>query len=314
MPEFVHQPVLAAEAIAALWPRAGGLYVDGTIGGGGHAALILEASAPDGRVIGLDQDAAAIQAAGRRLAPFGGRFELHQANFEMMGQFAKSGSCDGVLLDLGVSSPQLDWPERGFSFSAAGPLDMRMDQRGGVTAAGIVNTWGTEELARIFWEYGGEKQSRRVARAIERARMARKFETTKDLADVIEAEIPRRGQRTHPATKVFQALRIAVNRELEALEKGLRAAWSVLKPGGRLCVITFHSLEDRMVKDFGRNLCRDYDVPGGVDVPELRKPRPPRARWLSKKAIVPAAKEERANPRARSAQLRALEKLEGETA
>ena len=310
MPEFVHKSVLAREVVVACAPRAGGLYLDGTVGGGGHAALILEASGPDGRLIGLDRDAAALAAAGERLAGYAGRFELHQANFEEMERFTTESSCDAVLLDLGVSSPQLDRAERGFSFQQEGPLDMRMDQREELTAAEVVNTWPAEDLARIFWELGDEKQSRRFARAIEKRRGVRKFSTTRELAEVIEGESPRRGQKTHPATRVFQALRMVVNRELESLESGLGAGWRVLKPGGRLCVITFHSLEDRKVKRFGRELCRDYDFPGEVDVPELRVARAPKGRWISRKAIMPTEEEQRENPRARSAQLRVLEKLE----
>jgi 16S rRNA (cytosine1402-N4)-methyltransferase len=234
---------------------------------------------------------------------------LHQANFSEMEQFAASERCDGVLLDLGISSPQIDRAERGFSFQEAGPLDMRMNREDNVTAAQIVNTWSAEDLASLFWRLGEERESRRLARAIERRRKARVFSTTKDLADLIAAEMPRGGRKAHPATRVFQALRMEVNRELESLQKGLTAAWAVLKSTGRLTVITFHSLEDRMVKEFGRKLARDYEVSGEVDVPELRRPREPQARWVSRKAIVPSDEELEANPRARSAQLRVLEKL-----
>ena len=303
--------MLAREVLAGCEPRPGSLCLDGTIGGGGHAALLLEASAPDGRLIGLDRDGMALEAARERLAPFAGRFELHQANFEDMEQFTPANSCDAVLLDLGVSSPQLDRSERGFSFQQEGPLDMRMDQSQGITAAEIVNTWPADSLANLFWELGEERQSRRIARALEKRRMARNFSTTRDLAEVIEAAIPRRGQKTHPATRVFQALRMAVNRELESLDQGLSAAWHVLKPGGRLCVITFHSLEDRKVKEFGKILAREYDFPGAVDIPEMRIPRPAKARWISRKAIIPTEEELLTNPRARSAQLRVLAKLEG---
>ena len=201
MPEFVHRPVLAREVLEGCDPHPGGLYLDGTVGGGGHAALILEASGPDGRLIGLDRDAQALAAAAARLERFAGRVELHQANFEEMQSYAGQNSCDAVLLDLGVSSPQLDWAERGFSFQQEGPLDMRMDQREDVTAAEIVNTWPAEDLAQIFWELGDERQSRRFARAIEQRRKVRKFSTTRELADLIEAESPRRGQRAHPATR-----------------------------------------------------------------------------------------------------------------
>ena len=181
-----------------------------------------------------------------------------------------AGSCDGVLLDLGVSSPQLDVAERGFSFQQEGPLEMRMDSRQAMTAADLVNNAGAEELAKIFWEFGGERDSRRFAKAIVHDRELRPFETTRQLAELIERLSPRHGRKAHPATKVFQALRIAVNDEIGSLKRGLEAAMKILKPGGRLAVITFHSLEDRVVKDFGRAGARDYTFAGGVDVPELR--------------------------------------------
>jgi len=309
MAGFEHKPVLVEEVLAALRPREGGRYVDGTIGGAGHAARLLRASAPDGYLIGFDQDAMAMEAAGERLAgEFAGRFELHHANYADAREFVTEGTCDGALLDLGVSSPQLDRAERGFSFMADGPLDMRQDQRQRVTAAEIVNGWGAHDLARIFWELGGERDSRRLARVIERDRSLRKFETTRQLADAIERASPRHGRKSHPATKIFLALRMETNQEMPKLAAGLEACWSLLKPGGVLAVITFHSLEDRMVKEFTRDLTRDYDFPGEVDVPELRTPRAARARWVSKK-VKPGESELAENPRARSAQLRAVEKL-----
>jgi 16S rRNA (cytosine1402-N4)-methyltransferase len=308
MAGFEHKPVLVDEVLAALNPRAGGRYLDGTVGGAGHATRILQASAPDGYLIGFDQDAMAIEAAGARLAEFAGRFELRQVNYAQTREFVAAESCDGVLLDLGVSSPQLDRAERGFSFMTDGPLDMRQDQRQRTTAAGIVNGWSADELARIFWELGGERDSRRLARVIERDRAFRKIETTRQLAELIERASPRHGRKSHPATKIFLALRMEVNQEIPKLGAGLEACWSALKRGGTLAVITFHSLEDRLVKDFGRNLTRDYDVMGEVDVPELRKPREARARWVVKRA-EPSESELAENPRARSAQLRALEKL-----
>jgi 16S rRNA (cytosine1402-N4)-methyltransferase len=213
------------------------------------------------------------------------------------------------LLDLGVSSPQLDVAGRGFSFQQDGPLDMRLDQRRPLTAADLVNTASAEELAKVFWEFGGESDSRRFARAITHDREQRRFETTRQLAELIERLAPRRGKKTHPATKIFQALRIAVNDELGSLQRGLAGAVTILKSGGRLAVITFHSLEDRMVKDFGRARARDYTFTGGVDVPELREPRLPELKWLTRKAVKPGAAEVADNPRSRSAQLRVLEKL-----
>jgi 16S rRNA (cytosine1402-N4)-methyltransferase len=208
-----------------------------------------------------------------------------------------------------VSSPQLDVAERGFSFQQDGPLDMRMDQRQQLTAADLVNTAGAEELAGIFYELGGERDSRRLARVVVQERERRRIETTRQLAELIERVSPRMGKRAHPATKVFQALRIAVNDEIGCLNKGLAGALRILKPGGRLAVITFHSLEDRVVKDFGRGAARDYTFIGGVDVPELRQPRAPELKWVSRRAILPEAAEVAGNPRSRSAQLRVMEKL-----
>jgi 16S rRNA (cytosine1402-N4)-methyltransferase len=208
-----------------------------------------------------------------------------------------------------VSSPQLDVAERGFSFQQDGPLDMRMDRGQALTARDLVNGSSAEELAKIFWEFGGERDSRRMAKAIAHEREERPFETTRQLADFIEGIAPRHGRKTHPATKVFQALRVAVNDELGSLKTGLAGALKILKSGGRLVVITFHSLEDRMVKDFGRARARDYTFTGGVDVPELRKPRAPEVKWVTRKAIRPNSSQIAANPRCRSAQMRVLEKL-----
>ena len=309
MPNFIHKPVLMAEVLAALAPRAGGRYADGTVGGAGHAAAILEASSPTGWLWGFDRDGNAVEAARLKLAAFASRFEIRRGNFAEMAQWIEPDSCDGVLLDLGVSSPQLDWAERGFSFQQDGPLDMRMDQSQALTAATLVNEAPAEELARIFWEYGGEESSRRIARAIEHDRQERRFERTRQLAELMERISPRGGRKAHPATKVFQALRIAVNDEIGSLQRGLAGALKILKPGGKLAVITFHSLEDRVVKEFGRKESRDYDVPGEVDVPELRQPRPAHLKWVPRKAILPGEAELAENPRSRSAQLRVFEKI-----
>lgn len=309
MSDFVHKPVMVAEVLEALRPGPGGSYADGTLGGAGHAAAILAASSPDGWLFGSDRDGAALEAARVRLAAFAGRFELRHANFDEMAEWVPAGRCDGVLLDLGVSSPQLDVAERGFSFQQDGPLDMRMDPSQGPTAADLLNGEDAEELARIFWQYGDEHQSRRFARAIEMDRRTSPFKTTRQLAELIERLSPRAGKKTHPATKVFQALRIAVNDELGALDRGLVAALKILKPGGRLVVITFHSIEDRMVKAFGRSRSRDYEFDGDVDVPELRRPRQPDLRLVNRKAILPGAAEQAENPRSRSAQLRVMEKI-----
>jgi 16S rRNA (cytosine1402-N4)-methyltransferase len=301
---------MAAEVLDALKPKAGGRYADGTLGGAGHAASILAASSPTGWLSGCDRDGVAVEAAQKRLAKeFAGRFEIRRGNFSEMAGWIPAASCDGVLLDLGVSSPQLDSAERGFSFQNDGPLDMRMDDRQKLTAANLVADLSAEELAKIFWEFGGERESRRFAGAIVYDRAQRKFETTKHLAELIERLAPRHGKKSHPATKVFQALRIAVNDEIGSLKRGLAAAVRILKPGGRLAVITFHSLEDRIVKDFGREKTRDYTFSGEVDVPELRRPRQPEMKWVNRKAILPAENELKENPRSRSAQLRTLEKI-----
>jgi len=308
VPEFVHKPVMLAEVLDALKPRAGGRYADGTVAGAGHAGAILAASTPRGWLSGCDRDGLAVEVARLRLGAYAGRFEIRHGNFAELADWVPAGSCDGVLLDLGVSSPQLDTSERGFSFQQDGPLDMRMDTRQTLTAAELVNSASAEELAKIFWEFGDERNSRHFARAIVHDRSKCPFRTTRQLAELIERLSPRAGRRTHPATKVFQALRLAVNDELGSLKRGLDAALTILKPGGRLAVITFHSLEDRMVKDFGRARARDYTFTGGLDVPELREPRTPELRWINRKAIKPGAAELADNPRSRSAQLRVMEK------
>ena len=300
---------MVAEVLNALKPKPGCHYADGTLGGAGHSAGILTASSPTGWLFGCDRDGVAIKAARERLAKFSGRYEIRHGNFAELAEWIPEASCDGVLLDLGVSSPQLDSPERGFSFQHDGPLDMRMDAQQLLTAADLLNDIGVEELAGIFWEFGGERESRRFARAIVRQSERQKFETTRQLAELIEKISPRRGRKTHPATKVFQALRIAVNDEIGSLKRGLDAAVKILKPGGRLAVITFHSLEDRTVKEFGRERTRDYVFAGKVDVPELREPREPELKWVTRKAILPGEVELKENPRSRSAQLRVLEKI-----
>jgi len=300
---------MLAEVLDALRPGPGARYADLTIGGAGHAAAILAASSPDGWLFGCDRDGAAIEAARDRLAEFAGRFELAQGNFaELVGLLAPA-SYDGLLMDLGVSSPQLDVGERGFSFQQDGPLDMRMDRGQALTAAQLVNGLSAEELAQIFWELGGEPQARRLARVIAREREKRRFETTRQLAAAIEQASPRRGRRAHPATRIFQALRIAVNDELGSLKLGLAGAMNALKRGGRLAVVTFHSAEDRIVKDFGRARAQDYAFTGGVDVPELREPRAPELKLVTRKAIKPGEAELAENVRSRSAQLRVMEKL-----
>ncbi len=304
-----HVPVLLKEVLHFLQPRSGGRYIDATVGGGGHAEAILEASAPDGRLLGLDADPDALRRSQRRLQRFERRVVLVHANFDSLQSIAEREGfvpADGVLMDLGVSADQLEDADRGFSFLRPGPLDMRMDPSLPHTAADLVNILDEEDLARLIRAYGEEPRAHRIARAIVRARP---IYTTTELADLIARVVPRRpGQRLHPATRVFQALRIAVNDELGALERALPQAVAVLRPGGRLAVITFHSLEDRIVKHFFRREARDCICP----------PRQPvctcghkaQVRILTSKPVVPGQEEIRANPRSRSAKLRVVEKLE----
>ena len=309
MSESIHKPVLLAEVLEALQPRTAERFLDLTLGGAHHAAAILEASSPDGFLYGCDRDPEAIKHAKSFLAPYAGRFELRQMNFSEIGSWIPPASCAGIIMDLGISSDQLAQPERGFSFQTDGPLDMRMNPAEGVTATDLVNELSEAELARIFWDYGQEADSRRIARAIVKARKVRRLETTRQLSELIERVSPRRGQARHPATQVFQALRIETNSEVKSLKSGLAAACSALKPTGRLAVITFHSLEDRVVKAFGREKARDYTFEGEIDVPALRRAAVPQMKWVNTKAIRPSEAEVASNPRARSAQLRVLEKL-----
>jgi 16S rRNA (cytosine1402-N4)-methyltransferase len=301
-----HQPVLYHEIILALQPKNKGLYVDGTLGAGGHARGILEACAPDGRLLGLDVDPQALALARKTLAPYGERVRLMQASYDSLSKILRDIDwelVDGVLLDLGLSSMQLDTPKRGFSFQHEAPLDMRFDPASPTTAADLVNTLPQEELADLIYAYGEERASRRIAQAIVRARPLR---TTRQLVAVIESVLPRKG-RTHPATRTFQALRIAVNQELDRVESVLPQAVAALKPGGRLAIISFHSLEDRIVKEVFRRESRDCICP----------PRQPictcghkaTLKEISRKPITPAVAEITANPRARSAKLRVVEKL-----
>lgn len=293
-----HVPVMCAEVLEALQPRSGGRYIDGTLGGGGHTRALLEASAPDGRLLALDRDADAIVRARHALADFGPRVTLVQASFSQLDQTAAAYGfldCGGVVLDLGISSDQLADAERGFSFQTNGPLDMRLDRSGGQTAAQILNQTGETELADIFFQFGEERRSRRLARSVVERRRARPFATTGDLVETVERALGGRRGRLHPATRIFQALRIAANDELNALQAGLAAAAAVLAVGGRLAVISFHSLEDRIVKQFIARHTR------GDDQPPLRA--------LNKKPLVPGLSERVANPRSRSAKLRIAERL-----
>jgi len=310
--EFSHTSVMGAEAVRLLDCKAGCIYVDGTLGGGGHTLEILNASAPDGAVVGIDLDEDALKAAGKLLGPFGNRVRLVRGNFRnikpvLAGLDIKS--VDGIILDLGVSSYQLDTPERGFSFMANAPLDMRMDQRQELSAYDIVNGFSSDELARIFHEYGEERFSRKIAGLIEKVRQVKPIGTTGELVHIILDAVPRKFHvgRIHPATRVFQALRIAVNDELGSLEKGIADGFECLKRNGRFVVISFHSLEDRIVK----NAFRDFST-GCVCPPRLPQcvcGRTPAARILTKKALTPTDEEVARNPRARSAKMRAIEKI-----
>ena len=302
-----HLPVLYQEIIHAIQPHSPGRYVDGTVGAGGHARGILEACAPDGLLLGLDVDPQALALARETLAPFGRRAQLAQASYTSLPQqLSQLGweAVDGILLDLGLSSMQLDTPERGFSFQRNAPLDMRFDPANPVSAASLVNGLDEGELADLLYRFGEEPNGRKIARAIVRARPLR---TTLELASVIESVSPRRGSRVHPATKTFQALRIAVNEELASVAGVLPKAVAALRSGGRLAVISFHSLEDRIVKDFLREQSRDLVNPPYE--PIHAKERKAVLKEISRKPITPSEAETVENPRARSAKLRVAEKL-----
>ena len=307
-----HQPVLAEEVLTVLAPASGSLQIDATVGGGGHTERILEATNPDGRLLGLDADGAAIARVARRLGRFGDRVALRQANFrdlETVAPEAGFPAVDGLLFDLGLSSFQLADAERGFSFRTEGRLDMRFDPSRGVPAAELLATLDTAELTALFRRYGEEPFAPRIARAVVAARGVAPIETADQLAALIErvAPTPPRGRRrVHPATRVFQALRIAVNAELEALEAGLAAAVYLLRPGGRLVVLSYHSLEDRIVKRFIAAERKGCICP--PELPVCVCGRNPRLRPIGK-PVTPAPAEVTSNPRSRSARLRAAERL-----
>ena len=280
--------------------RAHAIYVDCTLGGGGHAEAILEATAPGGSLIGMDRDEEAIQRAGERLKRYGTRARLFHENFKNLGTLLRAQgvrSVDGILMDLGMSTLQLTDSERGFSFQKDGPLDMRMDRRSPITAAALANSLPERQLAQILFEYGEERWANRIARAVAEARQRKPITTTGQLADLVRWAIPRPAQsrRLHPATKTFQALRIAVNQELDQLDVALSDAVKRLNPGGRLCVIAFHSLEDRIVKRTFKALAQDESA---------------RVRLVTKKPIIPGREEIRMNPRSRSAKLRVMERVQ----
>ena len=290
-----HIPVLCAEVLALLQPRPGGRYLDATVGLGGHAEALLRASDPGGILLGIDRDAEALERARERLGPFGRRVCLRHGRFEALGaQAAPDGPFDGILFDLGASSLQLDTPERGFAFTREGPLDMRMDRQHGGTAADLIMALTEQELADLIYRWGEERWSRRIAKAIVEARQHEAIRTTTDLAGIVARTIPRRlwPRHIHPATRTFQALRIAVNEELTALGASLEHAVDLLAPDGRVAVIAFQSLEDRIVKQTWRGL----EAAG-------------RVRVLTKRPLTAGEAEVGENPRARSAKLRAAERV-----
>jgi 16S rRNA (cytosine1402-N4)-methyltransferase len=301
-----HKPVLYQEIIHALQPKSPGCYIDGTVGAGGHARGVLEACAPAGRLLGLDLDPQALALARETLAPYGKRVELAQASYDSLPEaMQKIGweLVDGILLDLGVSSMQLDTPERGFSIQYEAPLDMRFDPGFGLTAAQLINSMPEADLAEILFKYGEEPRAKSIAKMIVEARP---IETTTQLAEIAKRVYPGHS-RVHPATRTFQALRIAVNDELAALEEVLPKAASALRPGGRLAVISFHSLEDRIVKDFIRQESKDKVNPPYEQLYEVE--RKAVLKEINRKPITPDEEAVRNNPRARSAKLRVAEKL-----
>jgi 16S rRNA (cytosine1402-N4)-methyltransferase len=300
--DYKHIPVLVGEVLLSLHPQPQGVYVDATLGEGGHAEELLRATAPSGRLIGIDRDAEVLEIARRRLLPFGPRVDIvhgHAAEVRSILDRLQVAQVDGILLDLGVSSYQLETVERGFSFAREGPLDMRMDRTAEQTAATLVNTLEEWELVNLIMRYGEEHWARRIARAILRARRRAPLQTTQDLAGVITQVIPAsaRPPRIHPATRTFQALRIAVNQELSRLEDSLHEAIACLRSGGRLCVIAYHSLEDRIVK----KTFQSYATPQDNARPQVRV--------LTRKPVICTPAERQVNPRARSAKLRVLERM-----
>jgi 16S rRNA (cytosine1402-N4)-methyltransferase len=291
---FGHIPVLVEEVMAFLKCVPGRTYVDATLGGGGHASEILKRTAPDGVIIGIEWDEEAISEARNALIPFGDRVKIFRENFIHLPDFVGAESADGMLLDLGLSSIQVEKSERGFSFKGEGPLDMRMDQRVNHTAAYLVNRLSTEELEYTLSHYGEERWAKRIAGAIVQERERDPIRTTQRLRKIVHSAIPRRfhSRRIDPATRTFQAFRIRVNEELENLGKILETGWRILKRGGRICIISFHSLEDRMVKENFRRLEKQGEM-----------------RILTKKPVTPAEEEQRRNPRSRSAKLRCAERV-----
>ncbi len=307
---FEHRPVLLNETIDNLCIKPGGTYVDGTLGGGGHAYEVVRRLSPQGRFIGIDQDADAIRAAGEKLADYS-NVTLIRSNYcnireELMGNHVTG--VDGIVLDLGVSSYQLDTPARGFSYKYDSPLDMRMDQRSDMTAGDIVNGYSQEELYRVIRDYGEERFAKKIAGNIVAAREEKEITSTSELAEIIKQSIPMKFRKTmgHPAKQTFQAIRIELNRELDVLEETLDTMIELLNPGGRLCIITFHSLEDRIVKNgFKRN---ENPCTCPPDFPVCVCGKVSMGRVVTRKPVIPSEKEMNDNPRSKSAKLRVFEK------
>ena len=310
---FHHVPIMVEDVLNLLEPARGGIFVDGTLGGGGHAEAVLSALPEDGRLYGIDRDDDALKAASERLSRFGDRFTAIKGNFfDMKELLAKQGveKVDGILLDLGVSSHQLDAAERGFSYKAEAPLDMRMDQSAPLDAYTVVNEWSEAELRRIFFEYGEEKFSQKIARRIVEERAQHPIETTTELAALVKSAIPAkfRNEPQHPARRCFQAIRIAVNGELDGLSDAIKAAHDLLNPGGRLVVLTFHSLEDRIVKNAFRAFENPCTCPKSAPVCICGKK--PTATVLTRHPIVASEAEQRENSRATCAKLRAIVRID----
>ena len=305
-----HIPVLLKEAVELVNCKKGGTYIDCTVGAGGHAERILELTSPDGVVVGIDQDEEILKIAEERLKRFGERIRLMHGNFSDIKGIMKDERADAILFDLGVSSYQLEDKERGFSFMSDAPLDMRMDKKAEITAADIVNSASERELSDIIFKYGEERFAKRIASFIVKEREGKPVTTTLQLSNIIMRAIPARfhAQNIHPATRTFQALRIAVNRELEILEKSLLNAVDILKPKGRMCVISFHSLEDRIVKRTFQRLEKGCVCPPRIPICQCGIK--PSMKIITKKPVAPAEEEINANPRSRSAKLRAAEKLQ----
>ncbi|GAX91014.1 16S rRNA (cytosine(1402)-N(4))-methyltransferase RsmH [Effusibacillus lacus] len=312
MKEFHHVSVFAEEAVEGLAPQPGGVYVDCTLGGAGHSKRILQRTAPDGKLIAIDQDLRAVENARNVLAEYTGRYQIVHSNFRHLKQIVQQYEPDGVngiLFDLGVSSPQLDEEERGFSYMKDAPLDMRMDRTQPFSAFDLVNTWGEKEIADVIFQYGEERWGKRIAEFIVKARKSGPIETTGDLVDIIKAAIPAGARREgpHPAKRTFQAFRIAVNDELNVFETALQDAVDCLKAGGRISVITFHSLEDRIAKNVFQDYAKGCKCP--PELPICQCGNQPKLKIITRKPIVPSEDELEMNPRARSAKLRIAERI-----